>query len=159
MFSLICTWTNVWANTRDASDLRRHCVHYDVTVMEYDAYDKMYMITNCRRSKWCWSKSVKKLSSFSELQNVDYISHLPDFSMMTSSNGNIFRVTGPFSGEFTVTGEFPSQRPVTRSFDVFFDLRFNKRLSKQSLCWWFETLSRPVWRQCNERCFTLLSKR
>ena len=33
---------------------------------------------------------------------------------------------------------FPSQRPVTRSFDVFFDVRMNKRLSKQSRCWWFE---------------------
>ena len=30
-----------------------------------------------------------------------------------------------------VTGEFPSQRPVKQSFDVFFDLRLNKRLSKQ----------------------------
>ena len=61
-------------------------------------------------------------------------------SMMTSSNGNIFRVTGHFCGEF------PSQRPVTRHFDVFFDLRLNKRLSKQSLGWWYETLSRPLWR-------------
>ena len=47
-------------------------------------------------------------------------------------------------------GEFPSQRPVMRSFDVFFDLRLNKRLSKQSLDWWFETPSCPLWRQCNE---------
>ena len=31
-----------------------------------------------------------------------------------------------------VPGEFPTQRPVTRSFDVYFDLRPNKRLSKQS---------------------------
>ena len=30
-----------------------------------------------------------------------------------------------------VTGGFPSQRPVTQSFDVFFDLRLNKRTSKQ----------------------------
>ena len=50
--------------------------------------------------------------------------------MMTSSNGTISRVTGPLRGEFTWTGEFPAQRPVTRSFDVFFDLRLNKRLSK-----------------------------
>ena len=50
--------------------------------------------------------------------------------MMTSSNGNIFRVTGPLCGEFTGPGEFPTQRPVTRSFDVcFFYLRLNKRLS------------------------------
>ena len=34
---------------------------------------------------------------------------------------------------------FPSQRPVTRSFDVFFDLCLNKCLKKQSRCRWFET--------------------
>ena len=53
------------------------------------------------------------------------------------------------SGNSPVTGEFPAQRPVTRSFDVFFDLRLNKRLSKQSWGWWFETPSRPLWRHCN----------
>ena len=42
--------------------------------------------------------------------------------MMTSSNGSIFRVTGHLCGEITGPGEFPAQRPVTRSFDVFFDL-------------------------------------
>ena len=69
--------------------------------------------------------------------------------MMTSSNGNIFRVTGPLCGEFTGPGEFPAQRPVTRSFDVFFDLRPNKRLSKQPRGWWFDTSSWSLWRQCN----------
>ena len=48
-----------------------------------------------------------------------------------------------------VTDEFPAQRPVTRSFDIFFDLRLNKRLSKQSWGWWFETPSRPLLRHCN----------
>ena len=42
-----------------------------------------------------------------------------------------------------------SQRPVTRSFDVFFDLRLNKRLSKQSWGWWFETLPWSLWRHWN----------
>ena len=70
-------------------------------------------------------------------------------SMMTSSNGNIFRVTVHLCGEFTGPGEFPTQRPVTRSFDVFFDLSLNKRLSKQSRGWWFQTQSRPLWRHCN----------
>ena len=69
--------------------------------------------------------------------------------MMTSSNGNIFRVTGPLCGEFTGPGEFPTQRPVTRSFDVYFDLRLNKRLCKQSWGWWFETLLCPLWRHSN----------
>ena len=45
--------------------------------------------------------------------------------MMSSSNGNIFRVTGHLCGEFTGPGELPAQRPVTRSFDVFFDLSLN----------------------------------
>ena len=53
------------------------------------------------------------------------------------------------AGNSPVTGEFPAQRPVTRSFDVFFDLRPNKRLSKQSLGSWFETPSRPIWRHFN----------
>ena len=35
------------------------------------------------------------------------------------------------AGNLPVTGEFPSQRPVTRSLDVIFDLRLSKRLSKQ----------------------------
>ena len=69
--------------------------------------------------------------------------------MMTSSNENIFRVTGPLCGEFTGPGEFPAQRRVTRSFDVFFDLRLNKRLSKQPWGWWFETPSWSLWCHCN----------
>ena len=64
--------------------------------------------------------------------------------MMASSKGNSFRVTGHLCGEFT-----GSQRPVTRGFDVFFDMRLNKGLSKQSWSWWFETRSYPLWRHCN----------
>ena len=54
------------------------------------------------------------------------------------------------AGNSPVPGEFLAQRPVTRSFDVFFDLRLNKRLSKQPGGWWFETLSRPSWRHRND---------
>ena len=54
-----------------------------------------------------------------------------------------------FAGNSPVTGEFPAQRPVTRSFDVFFDLRLNKRSSKQSWGWWFGTPSRPLWHHPN----------
>ena len=50
----------------------------------------------------------------------------------------------------SVTGGFPSQRPATQSFYVFFDLRLNQRLSKQSISWWFETLSYSLWRHCND---------
>ena len=41
---------------------------------------------------------------------------------------NISHVTGHLCGEFTGHGEFPAQRPVTRSFDVFFDLHLDKWL-------------------------------
>ena len=69
--------------------------------------------------------------------------------MMTSSNGNIFALLAICAGNSLVTGEFPAQRPGTRSFDVFFDLHLNIRLSKQLWGWWFETPSRPLWRHCN----------
>ena len=55
------------------------------------------------------------------------------------------------AGNSPVTGEFPAQRPVTRSFDVFFDLWLNKRLSKHSWGWWSETSSSSLWRHCNGR--------
>ena len=52
-------------------------------------------------------------------------------------------------GNSPVTGEFPSRRPMTRSFDVFFDLHLNKRLSKQSRRRWFETPWCLLWRHYN----------
>ena len=54
------------------------------------------------------------------------------------------------AGNSPVPSEFPAQRPVTPSFDVFFDLRLNKRLNKQSSGWWFETISHPLWRHCRD---------
>ena len=54
------------------------------------------------------------------------------------------------AGNSPVTGEFPSQRQVTRSFDVFLELHPNKRLSKESWGWWFETPSSSLWRHCND---------
>ena len=53
------------------------------------------------------------------------------------------------AGNSLVPGEFPTQWPITRSFDVLFDLRLNKRLSKQSWGWWFQTISFPLWRHHN----------
>ena len=67
--------------------------------------------------------------------------------MMTSSNGDIFLAN--YAGNSPVPGEFPAQRAVTRSFDVFFDLRLNTRLTKQWWGWWFETPSPPLWRERN----------
>ena len=60
---------------------------------------------------------------------VQYVSSSYTWCIMASSNGNSFPVTGHLCGEFTGNRWIPSQRPVTRSFDVFFDLCLNKRLS------------------------------
>ena len=53
------------------------------------------------------------------------------------------------AGNSPVTREFPTQRPVTQSFDVFFDLHPDKRLSKQWWGWWFGTPSCTLWFHCN----------
>ena len=61
--------------------------------------------------------------------------------MMTSFNSNILLRYWPFCvGNSPASGEFPSQRPVTQSFDISFDLRLNKRLRKQSRRRWYDTL-------------------
>ena len=69
---------------------------------------------------------------------------------MTSSNGYIFRVTGPLWGEPLVPGGFPSQRASNSCFDVFFDISLNKRLNKHSSRRWFETLYRSLWHHYNK---------
>ena len=66
--------------------------------------------------------------------------------MMTSSNGNIFRVTGPLCGQFTGPGEFPKGQWRGA---LMFSLRLNKRLSKQPWGWWFEPPSWSLWRPRN----------
>ena len=53
------------------------------------------------------------------------------------------------AGNSPVTGEFPAQRPVTRSVDDFFDLHLNKGFSKQRWGWWYYTPLCPLWRHCN----------
>ena len=77
--------------------------------------------------------------------------------MMTSSNGNIFHVTGPLCREFTGPQWIPHTKASDVFFDVFFDLRLNKRFGKQSWGWWFETLPHPLWRHSNVQSFTLLN--
>ena len=95
------------------------------------------------------------------------------FDVMTSWHGNTYRITCLWTGvcaalswwrhqmenfsallalctgNSPVTGEFPAQRSVKRNFEISFDLRLSKRLSKQSWGWWPETPSRSLWRHCS----------
>ena len=88
----------------------------------------------CQLDKWDWENTCSVTTE--------------DRIMMTPSNGNIFLVTGLLWGEFTGHGRIPSHRPVTRSFDVYFDQRPNNRLSKPSRRRWFETPLCSLWRHC-----------
>ena len=82
-------------------------------------------------------------------ENVVRKTPIGGWFMMTSSNGNIFCVTGPLCGEFTGHRWITCTKASDAELDVFFDLRLNKKFSKQSCGWLFETLLRPLWRHCN----------
>ena len=69
--------------------------------------------------------------------------------MITSSNRNIFRVTGHLCGEFPGPRWIPHTKASDAELWCFFDLRPNKRLSQQSWGWWLETPSSPLRRHCN----------
>ena len=71
-------------------------------------------------------------------------------SMMTSSNENIFRVTDLLWEKATGHRWIRLTRPMMQSFDVFFDLRLNKRLSKHARRQWFQTPSGSIWRHSND---------
>ena len=92
---------------------------------------------------------------FSPKRPIDYNSsvtwvvfcRVTDDDMMTSSNVNIFRLTGHLCREFTDHRGIP----CTKASDAALcDLRLNDRLSKLSWGWWLETPSRPLWRHSNE---------
>ena len=103
---------------------------------------------------FCWIKQI----SFTYFENstmhiliVTFNMWTFNHAMMTSSNGNLFRVIGPLCGEFTGHCWIPLTKPVTRSFYVFFHLCLNQWLSKQQRDWWFETPSCSLWSHCNAR--------
>ena len=81
---------------------------------------------------------------------VSFIMILGDFKSLRNQMETFSALQVFCVGNSPVSGEFPSQRPVTQSFDSFFDLRLKKRLSKQSRRRGFESPSRPLWRHCNE---------
>ena len=88
--------------------------------------------------------------SGSSIRTVDNTSYSPLSILWRRHQMETFSALLDFcAGNSPVPGEFPAQRPVTRSFEVFFDLRPNKRLSKQSWGWWSETPSSSLWRHRN----------
>ena len=95
------------------------------------------------------SLSSKKTSTCYYLREDNIFLHMSYFLSWLHEMETFSALLALCEGNSPVTGEIPWRRPVTQSFDVFFVLRLNKRLRKQSRRRGFETQSRPLWRHCN----------
>ena len=105
-------------------------------------------LLQCQRGNHCmWLKIT--ITKHNKRQSVCIIIGIYPNPWWSHQMETFYALLGLCAGNLPVIGEFPSQRPLTRSFDVFFDIRLNKRLSEQSWGWWFETPSRSFWRNCN----------
>ena len=125
MYFVLVAWTSFWRNrsiSRDLSHRGGHVVHriWSPFKTRFNTMRHFWA-----RSQWTISEIIHQMESFSALLVV-------------------------CEGNSRVTDGFPSQRPVMRSFDVVFDLRLNKRLSKQSSRKWIETRSRSLWLHCDD---------
>ena len=154
-----------WKNPRNY--FSRKCLldhlshHCHVTGVVPDTFffkvQAIYYIFSIRRSTWrhvCANNPVLDVGSDTTLASRCFLYMLAMWlfrprSWWRHQMETFSTLLAICAGNSPVPGEFPAQWPVARSFDVFFDLRPNKRLSKQSWGWWFETLSSPLWRHCN----------
>ena len=95
-------------------------------------------------------KKFHLLSSWWKVDNsLEYASYISPFPWWRHQMETSSALLALCAGNSTVPGEFPALRPVTRSFDIFFDPRPNKWWSKQWWRWRFETPSSPLWRHCD----------
>ena len=159
VFSLICVRINGWVNNGEAGDLRRYRAHYDVTVM-------LWFCNVCDYLSLCCHMVSSQLGNTQRVSEcINLICCWRTTNIPWSVNWDKTLVTTKLLHDDVIKWKhFPRYRPfvrgicrslvnspnkMTRSFDAFFDLRLNKRLSKQSWGWWLETLSRPLWRHRN----------
>ena len=118
-------------------------------ITKNDAFHVKWTNLTCvlRKRFWSLTSEIYWYAQFSQKRALD--GQQSTLVMITSSMETVSALLALCAGKLPVIGELPSQRPVMRSFDVFFDLRLNKRLSKQSWGWWFGTPSCSLWRHCN----------
>ena len=105
----------------------RECVH-DIFIM---LWLFLGISCTCREFRWC------------------YLCPSPHIAWWRHQMETFSALLALFAGNSPVTGKFPSQRLVTQSIDIFFDMRLKKQLSKQLRRWWFEMPSRSLWLHCN----------
>ena len=172
MFTLICARINSWVNNGEAGDLRRHPGHYDVIVMlmrvlslrlfwngigeahadpEWPEWFEKY-----HKCLFCPSRTANGIALSNQHRKVKICQSVSRFSRYNRSTyAYVKRQARPrwtYVRRSSVTPDLvtgalwwePPQRPVTRSFEVFFDLRLDKQLSKHSWGWWSETPSHSL---------------
>ena len=115
MFSLICVWINDWANNGEAGDLRRHCKDRKIWCLADVVYLVNMHVLRLRLDLW-WYITASFPRYWHFMRGID---------------------------RWPVV--FPSQRPLTRCFDVFFEVRLNKRFGKKKR-WWIKTPRCTLWR-------------
>ena len=125
-------------------------------IVYYDAFD-VWMYIYIYISPIC-STETSTITTLKHMQRKLHDrqnSDIPDpwrhHQMETFSALLVFFFWGGGGGDSPVTGEFLSLRPVTRSFELFFDMRLNKQLNEQSCGWWYKTPWYSLWRHCNDR--------
>ena len=137
-----------WSETRKMSPFD-DVIMFLVLKSEYSGISQYH-------GRWCYGSLRRQATNnhgiycadqcFPLVQHFNYL-YISTFWEERNCKTNRFR---EWIKDDKVTGEFPAQRLVTRIFDIFFDLRLNKLMSKQWSGWWFETPSRPLWRHCND---------
>ena len=95
-----------------------------------------------RGIQWQWPVDCRRKGPAMRSINVSHIVNQKKQTWWRHQMETFSALLAICAGNSPGTGEFPAQRPVVRSFDVFFDLRPNKQLSKQWWGWWFEA---PPW--------------
>ena len=143
-------WLTLHSGTNLSTFIRNMVVYWNVSITHFDPGSTGY---TSKKVQW-WTRVYMEAAKVSVTFNImiSSVTGIPvhcDRSWWRHQMEPFSALLAICAENSSVTGEFPAQRPVTRSFHVFFDLRLNKRLSKQSWDWWFETLSRPLWRHCN----------
>ena len=116
--------------------------------MQLHKHTQSLILVKPRDPKLLCSKSFHYVYLISRKHSMTYADYIIIYTM-TPSNGHIFPCYLPVIRVSICYQWIPLKRPVTWSFDVFFDLRLNNPWGKQSRRRWFETQSRSLWRDCN----------
>ena len=92
------------------------------------------------KPQWSFCEQTRSIAAIIHTRAWRFV--LPGMPWWRHQMETFFALLALCAGNSPVTGEFPAQKPVTRSFDVFL-------IPAWINGWWFETPSRPLWRHCN----------